>query len=863
MKRIAAVLAAGFAAWAATQEPAQDPTEGLRLFREVVSPLFAKTCAECHHPENRKADLDLTTREELLFGGESGDPTAGEDPLLLRLLEHREKPFMPKKKPALAAEQIAAVKRWIELGAPYAAPIPVEMEAWWSFGPLRTVTPPANGHPLDAFLRAKLGTKSWDLAPMADRRTLIRRLWHDLLGLAPSREEIEAFVADAQPDAWQRLIERALASPHYGERWARHWLDAARYADSAGYEFDVERPNAWPYRDFAIRAHNADLPWDEFLRWQLAGDELAPERSEATAATGFLAAGPRVDNQVLEDLRYDELDDMVATTGSAMLGVTLGCARCHDHKYDPFTAREYYQLVAAFQGTEYWDAPLRSAEEQGAVDLMTGARRMPWAHSFTDPGEGWQSEGFDDAAWARGPGGFGTRGTPGADVGTNWDTEAIWLRREFAWEADEPLALWLHHDEDVEVWLNGELIHRASGYSTEYALVELPEAKPRDGGNLLAVHCVQRVGGQYLSVIPTTRARLEGAQRKLSSVLAVRDRGPTPPDAWLLERGSPALKTEKIEYGFPAAIGLAGGDASAWEDAARERLESWRSSGRRSALALWLTDVEQGAGALAARVAVNRVWQHHFGVGLVATAGDFGVQGDPPSHPELLEWLAAEFVRSGWSLKALHRLILSSAAWQQGEDSDPRKLAEDPNNRLLARMPARRLEGEILRDRMLQASGCLNAELGGPAVMPWIHPDAIATGSTRKWNEGVVDGPATWKRSIYVFIRRSVMFPMFEVFDGPTTQQACTRRNLTTTPLQALALLNNEFTRDQAEHFAARLETEAPGDRAEQIERAFWLALQRAPKVAERAEATTFLRASPLADFCQVLFGLSEFAYVD
>jgi hypothetical protein len=856
-------LAAGAAAWAAAQEPAQEAGEGLRLFREVVAPALAQNCAECHHPGNRKGDLDLTTREELVFGGESGDPLAGEDPLLLRLVEHREKPFMPKKKPALDAAVVGGIRRWIELGAPYEGTIPVAPIAWWSFGPLRAAAPPADGHPVDAFVRAELGKIDWELAPEADRRVLIRRLWHDLLGLAPTREEVEAFVADARPDAWERLVETALASPRYGERWGRHWLDAARYADSAGYEFDVERPNTWPYRDFVIEAHNRDLPWDEFLRWQLAGDELTPDRVEATAATGFLAAGPRVDNQVLEDLRYDELDDMVATTGSAMLGVTLGCARCHDHKYDPFSAREYYQLVAAFQGTEFWDAPLAGAEERGAADLMAGARRMPWRYSFTEPSAGWIADDFDDSGWETGPGGFGTAGTPGAEVGTEWSSDAIWLRREFAWEAAEPLALWLHHDEDVAVWLNGELVYEASGYLTEYALIELPEAKPRDGGNLLAVRCRQTVGGQYVSVIPTTRERVESARRKLSTVLAVRDRGPEPPEAWLLDRGSPAMKSELLEYGFPAAIGLARGDAAAWEDAARERVDAGKSSGRRSALALWLTDVEDGAGALAARVAVNRVWQHHFGRGLVVTAGDFGVQGDPPSHPELLEWLAAEFVRSGWSLKAIHRLILTSAAWQQGDDSDPRKLAEDPDNRLLARMPARRLEGEILRDRMLQASGCLNLEAGGPAVMPWIHPDAIATGSTRKWHEDVVDGPATWRRSVYVFIRRSVMFPLFEVFDGPNAQQACARRNLTTTPLQALALLNNEFTRDQARRCATRLEAEEPGDRAAQVERAFWLTVQRAPTSAERAEAAAFLRTSPLADFVQVLFGLSEFAYVD
>ena len=832
MRLVALLTAVVAASWAATQEPAAGRDEGLRLFREVVSPLFAASCAECHNAESRKGDLDLTTREALLFGGENGNPIEGDDPLLLRLVEHREKPFMPKKKPQLDAATVLNLKRWMELDAPYEGAIVPRPVQWWSFGPLRDAPPPAKGNPVDAFVRAELAKKGLDLAPEAERGVLIRRLWHDLLGLAPTRKEVEAFVADRRPGAWERLVEVALASPRYGERWGRHWLDAARYADSAGYEFDVERPNSWPYRDFVIDATNEDLPWDQFLRWQLAGDEFAPEDPRALAATGFLTVGPRVDNQNIEQNRYDEIDDMIATTGSAMLGLTVACARCHDHKFDPIPAKDYYALSAAFIGTEFVDLPLGVGAE--------------WRYTTEDPGAAWSADNFDDSSWPQGRGGFGTADTPGASVGTEWRSSEIWLRRSFTWQ-EEPFGLWLHHDDDLEVWLNGELIHQAGGAITAYEYVELPAARPRAGRNLLAVRCRQTDGPQYVDVVPVTKAVLHQASRVQRKVLALRDRGPQPAPAWLLDRGIAEAKKEPVTLGFIRAVGDVSRAPADYLAEARSQVNTAATSGQRAALALWLTDVEHGAGALAARVEVNRIWQHHFGRGLVTTAGDFGLQGDAPSDPALLEWLAAEFVRSGWSVKALHRLILTSTAWKQVSSG----------------AGLRRIEGEIMRDRILQASGCLNLEMGGPAVMPWIHPDAIATGSTKKWRENVVDGPATWRRSVYVMVRRSVMFPLLEAFDAPTAQQACARRNVTTTPLQALALMNSAFVRDQARRFAERLEAEAPGDRAGQIENGFWLALSRAPTALEVKEASAFLERSPLADFCQILFALDEFAYLD
>ena len=961
------------------QEPASaDSAEGLKLFEERVRPILQNNCVECHNPSQSKGEFDLSTREALLFEGEFGAwviPGEPDDSELLYLIDHEDKPFMPKDAPQLAQEDRDAIRRWIELGAPYSEPIAEqggmqvteEDRQHWAFRALAEDT----GNAIDAHLERALKKRGLSLGPEAEPRQLLRRLTLDLTGLPPTPLAMEQFLAAWETDAeaaYAATVDRLLADPAYGERWGRHWLDAARYADSGGYEFDVERPDAWPYRDWVIDAYNQDLPYDLFLRLQLAGDELQPGDPAAHAATGFLTSGPRITNQQTIQNRYDELDDIVATMGSSMLGVTLGCARCHDHKFDPIPTKDYYAILGAFKNTrrvkqpmlppaelaeyrsrkaahdeemrkaqaplEEWKKRTRAAiverrlgeleltEEEAQLLLAEEDPELPvWRYALRKPADDWFQADFNDQEWPEGTPGFGTEGTPGARVGTQWKSKSIWLRREFEQRrlhmADYGLAI--HHDEDVEVYLNGELIYEAEGHVTDYQFVPLPPRalellKPMER-NVLAVHCEQTVGGQYIDVHLVDRvtvganesladrvlrsrwqalreqygdvlkvddrqlleeaSEVERAQRDAiqltidalrkveprapQQVLSIQDKGPEPEKNWLLARGNPLDPKDELELAFLQVMGPASPEEAGFPI---QRRVDGRSSGQRSSLAAWMTDVERGAGRLVARVEANRIWQHHFGVGLVTTPGDFGTMADPPSHPELLDDLAQRLIASGWSRKALHREILHSKAYRQAGQWTPELEQIDGDNRLWSYRPPVRLEAEAIRDSILAASGSLNRKMGGPGVKPWIHPDAIATGSTEKWPKGVVDGPATWRRTVYVFQRRSVLVPTLETFDLPDATQSCTRRNRTTTPTQALAMLNNPFVREQSKLFAARLEREVGEDRAAQVRLGFELTIGRPPTEQELAACLSFLTDETLADLGQVLFNLNEFLYL-
>ncbi|MAW61850.1 MAG: hypothetical protein CMJ94_13615 [Planctomycetes bacterium] len=961
------------------QEPVPaDSDEGLRLFEERVRPILQNNCVECHNPSQSKGEFDLSTREALLFEGEFGAwvvPGDPDDSELFYLIDHEDKPFMPKDAPQLSKEDRDALRRWVELGAPYSGPIAEQggmqvTEAdreHWAFRPLAEDT----GRSIDAHLQEALAERGLAMGPQAEPRTLLRRLTLDLTGLPPTPKVMEAFLAAWEQDAeaaYAAAVDRLLADPAYGERWGRHWLDAARYADSGGYEFDVERPDAWPYRDWVIEAYNQDLPYDEFLQLQLAGDELQPGNPAAHAATGFLTAGPRITNQETIQNRYDELDDIVATIGSSMMGVTLGCARCHDHKFDPIPTRDYYAILGAFKNTRTVKQPMlppaelaayraekaafdeRMSAAQAAADQAKDqirdaivARRLGklelteeaaqlllaeqdpdlpiWRYTLRKPADDWFQDDFDDSDWPEGAPGFGTAGTPGARVGTQWKSKNIWLRRAFEhrWLHMSDYGLAIHHDEDVAVYLNGELIYEAEGYVTDYQFVPLPRKaldllRPMQR-NVLAVHCKQTVGGQYVDVHFVDRATMaphqsladhvfesrwqtlrdqfgdvlqvsdeqlkeeasaaEAAElerhraaiqelrreepRGPQRVLSIQDKGPEPEKNWLLARGNPLDPKDELDLAFLQVIGPANPEEAGFP--VQPRVDG-RSSGQRTSLAQWMTDVERGAGRLVARVEANRIWHHHFGVGLVTTPGDFGTMADPPSHPALLDDLAQRLIAHGWSRKALHREILLSDAYRQQGQWTPQLEQTDGENRLWSYRPPVRLEAEAIRDSILAVSGALNPEMGGPGVRPWIHPDAIATGSTEKWPKGVVDGPATWRRTVYVFQRRSVLMPTLETFDLPNATQSCTRRNRTTTPTQALAMLNNPFMRQQAKLFAARLEREAGADRADQVQHAFALALGRPPSESELAQCLSFLTDETLADLCQVLFNLNEFLYL-
>lgn len=590
---------------------------------------------------------------------------------------------------------------------------------YWAFHSLDPVKPPPAenqswvSNDIDRFVLARAQSKGLALNGPTDRVKLIRRASFDLIGLAPTRNEVESFVSDKSPDAYEKLITRLLASPHYGERWGRHWLDVARFGESHGYESDNERPTAWTYRDAVIRSLNQGMPFDQFVRWQVAGDVLKEDDPLALALTGFITSGStvtNVDGVDKEKAMYDKMDDIVSATGSAFLGLTVGCARCHDHKHDPIAQRDYYRLVGFFL-----------------------------------------------------PGKAG--------------------------------------DRDVSIGASGSKV----------------------------------------------KALIWNGGKKRNNPL--------------LKRGDVEQKDGDVGFGVLTALSPSDGDVGVWIATSEKK-----SGDGRPGLAQWLTDVKEGAGSLLARVIVNRLWQHHFGVGLVKTSNNFGNVGDKPTHPELLNWLAGELVRGGWKLKPMHRLIMTSSVYTQGTGWDRKRHDIDPENTLLWRRQPRRLEAEILRDSIMNTAGALNRQLYGPSVKPWVSKDAINTGSTNKWPVNVKDGPATWRRSIYVFMRRSMRVPFFETFDVPDAMQSRGVREQTTVATQALMLLNNHFVRDQAERFAARVKASVDSpDIHKVIEQAYWLALSRSPTQEESKISSELLakEGQSIENFCHILFTLNEFAYVD
>ena len=709
--------------------------EGLQLFKEQVRPVFIEKCLDCHGGKAIKGEFDLSDRAPLLKSGAIDGGAAGSR--LRALIAHEDEPKMPKKGPKLPDETIAKIARWIDLGAPYDRPLvdraavstaklagpTAEDRNFWAFRRLANPTPPTvepgdwSGSPIDRFLLAKLREKTLTPNPPAERRALIRRVTFDLIGLAPSPQEVDSFVADPAPDAYERRVDRLLASPRHGERWARHWMDVARFAESHGYEQDYDRPHAYHYRDFLIRALNEDLPYDQFVRWQIAGDELAPGNAMAMAATGFLGAGAfptQLTEAEFESARYEELNDMTATTGSAFLGLSVGCARCHDHKFDPIPAEDYYRITSAFTTTIRSEVDLPDSPGGGPAKVQVTA------------------EGFPHTK---------------------------------------------HHADD-------------RGFPHFY------------------------------------------------------------PQTFVLSRGDVHQKKREATAGFLGVLTPEGLDASAWKVEPTEA--SSRSSYRRAALAGWLTDVDRGAGALAARVIVNRLWQHHFGRGIVATPNDFGVQGDRPTHPELLDWLAGELVRDGWRLKPLHRAIVTSAAYRQGDQFDEPRATIDRDDAYLWRRAPRRLEAEAIRDAMFQVSGLLDGRQYGPGSLDAAMP----------------------RRSVYFFIKRSQLIPSMMLFDWPEHLVSIGRRGTTTTASQALLFLNSPEARRCAESFAARLEG-ATDDEVPAL--AYKLALGREPTAAEAQAAAEFLRdqrasyekagtpeprRTTLADFGQAVLGSSEFLYL-
>jgi len=801
-----------------------------------ASKIIAANCVGCHGALIKNAGLDLRKRDTILKGGERGAAVSPGNPDLSRIyrqVAHLDEPHMPPGR-KLSGEDIDTLKTWIARGVPYEdildqkdedaraalakledRPITPAERKWWAFQKVATPAPPVlqnkswARNAVDQFLLASMEKKGLTPSPQTDKRSLARRAFLDLTGLPPTPSELKEFLDDQRPEAFDRLTDKLLDSPHYGERWARHWLDLVRFSDSGGFEYDRERDNAWRYRDYVIRAFNNDKPYDRFVKEQLAGDELYPDNVEARIATGYLRLG--VENNIkTEQTRIDELDDIVVTTANSLLGVTVGCARCHNHKFDPIAQKDYYRMQAVFFGAKAEERPLGTAAELAKSKEATKA-----IEEMQKP-----------------------------------------LRKEMR---------------AVEQPTRDKIVARRKAELPEYMRLALatPMEKRTDGQKLNANQVEKtleniREEDLIAEMPPPARAKRELLQAqfddldrqkpKLETAMAMTEAGRDAPASYFLHRGNVGQKGSRMTPGV-----LSAAFEGEWQFPAPPA--DAKSSFRRAGFAEWVTSPDN---PLTARVMVNRIWQNHFGEGIVRTPSNFGKMGERPTHPELLDYLATEFVQSGWSIKHIHRLIMKSSAYRMASDDIEANRKIDEDNKLVWRMPRRRVEGEVIRDAVLATAGTLDRGVGGPAVYPYIDPVLFQSSSKRSWNGKAVNDPSTYRRSVYVFSKRTIPLPMLETFDRPDTMSSCGRRNRSTIAPQALILMNNEFIGTQAKHFAQRLEAEAGADTTAQVKLAYELALSRQPRPDEIAKAVDFIQSYPhgLVDFSHALFNINEFVYI-
>jgi hypothetical protein len=715
-------------------------------------------------------------------------------------------------------------------------------DAWWAYRELvRPAVPQVKGsawvrNPIDAFILSKLEARGLAPAPPAPKAALLRRISYDLTGLPPSPEEVDAFLADDSPDAYERLVERLLASPRHGEKWGRHWLDLVRYAETNGYERDGTKPNAWRFRDYVIRSFNEDKPYDRFVREQIAGDEIEPATADAIIATGYYRLG-LWDDEAADPLqaRYDELDDILSTTAQAFLATTINCARCHDHKADPVPQEDYYRMLAFFADIPRYGA--RSASEKHILTDITG---------LVAPGPG------PPARWS------GTQ----AELDALFDRKAAVAREIGEIEAAAIVRMSAEDQRRTE----GE--ERAEVLAAKLHLHLEPAEKKRWDDLKAELERIEKaIEGERE---PRREARGRGRRSRDSGrvlALSINNCDPQPPPVHLLVRGSPHAPGKEVEPGFPRALSPAG---PATAPTGKGPPPGPRSAGRRRALADWIVSAEN---PIAPRAIANRLWLHHFGRGLVRTPNDFGKLGEQPTHPDLLDWLASEIIARGWSLKSMHRLIVTSSAYRMSSGDDPAGLAKDPANDAFWRFDPRRLTAEEVRDSVLAVNGSLNLEMGGPSVYTEVPRAVLATSSQpgRAWGQSP---PAQRdRRSVYVFMKRSLIEPVLATFDIADPDSSCAARFTTTVPTQALTSLNGDFFTREAARFAERLRREAGGGAAAQVRLALRLALSREPSAREVEENAAFLRslateegsseAKALDHFSLLVFNLNEFLYLD
>jgi len=866
----------------------QSKTESGSVTQDDVIPIMLLRCTACHGLRMQEGGLDLRTRESMLKGGKSGPAMVlgkPDESLIVKMMRSGEMP--PKKrlivvgvKPATDAET-AKVARWIELGAPVVAE-PSELAGtdadplvsdkdrnFWSFQPPKPVAPPVVKHadcvrnPIDAFLLSHLEAKGLSFSTEADKLTLMRRVYFDVIGLAPEPAEIQAYMADKSPGAYEKLVDRLLASPHYGERWGRYWLDAAGYADSEGGKLSADhpRPYAWRYRDYVIQSLNADKPYDRFLTEQIAGDELldyehatvvTKQMMDNLIATGFLRMAPDSTSERevnFDDDRLDVVADEIDVLSSTVMGLTMKCAHCHSHKYDPIPQRDYYRLDAVLKGAydeHDWLQPLYISKTTQIVTETQG-RLLP----FVDPGK----TPFELAEEAR------NREDHNADIDKElaalksaWDEKIGPLKKKVLDERLNKLPKSLQDDLRAVAKVAPEERTEVQKYLAEKFGTTL-KVSSDDLKAVDPAYAKQEEKHQSQMLL------LEAQKISDPKIQALWDRG-EPSPTYILRRGSPSNFGPLVEPGVPAVLvkGLQPYEVKApWPGA--------HKTGRRLALANWLVQPNH---PLTARVMVNRLWANHFGEGIVSTLGNFGHTGAAPSNQPLLDWLAVEFVKQNWSLKAMHRLMLTSTAYRQSSAVTPALEKADPDNRLVSRMPLRRMDAEVLNDTILEVAGRLDTRMFGPADPVLVREDGLVT---------PVELPTGWRRGIYVNQRRSKVPTMLDNFDFPQLSPACLSRTQSNVAPQALHLLNNATIYGLAGDFAARLLKEAGSDTRRQIETAYWMALSRPPSAEEMRAASddlTKLKQEAVKDakgaiaehealtaFCHTIFNSAAFLYVD
>jgi len=999
----ALLASSAFVQTAAPQNPAD-----IEYFEKKIRPVLVDHCYKCHSAASKEAKggLLLDTRDGLLKGGESGPtivPGKPDQGLLLKALRHADGLKMPPKG-KLGEAVVADFTKWIEMGAPdpregkstFTPKRIIDLEAGrkaWAFQPLGTSAPPAVQDkpwvrtPVDRFILAKLEANNLTPSPAVGREKLVRRAYQDLWGLPPTPEQLDAALADKSDQWFEKAIDQLLNSPRHGERWARHWLDVVRFAESGGYEFDGDRAGAYLYRDFVIQALNEDMPYSEFVRLQVAGDHIKPGDFRSATATGFLVAGPypgQTTQHTLEIIRYDHLDDMVSTLGTSMLGLSLGCARCHEHKFDPIPQEDYYRLVAALGRTDssatrldpnpevyrqakaafdQAHAPLLAARDKFVKEEMP-ARVLKWQQAEANqPAPAWlvldmaspgktvfkkQDDGSQLATGAApktvtytftaqthqkgitairldaladaslpksGPGrapdgnflltSISLTAAPLKD-GAKAKPSPVKLRAAQATyeQKDRPLAAAVAGDKKSGWSVGGE-----TGKS-HTAVFETEAEVGHEGGTLLTFTLKFEsdgfaIGRPRLAIATSPRpVKLDGAAapQNAREVLALLeasqgqldDKNRVQVGHWFraldvetnkihdaVDQHAKLTPQPKLSNVFVATSGRGGdvhflirGETQRKNGVAKpgfvqvlmdgpERDQRWTTTTSpkgpipvepRTALANWLVDTNHGAGRLLARVIVNRLWQHHMGRGIVATPNDFGVQGEPPTHPELLDYLAGELIKGGWKLKPIHKLIMTSAVYMQGSQATEAALKADPSNKLWGRRPARRLEAEAIRDSLLAVSGTLDTTLYGPGTLDENSP----------------------RRSVYLTVKRSRLIPLLQMFDAPEAIQSIGGRQTTTVATQALAMMNSPFVRQRAEKFAQRIRPKTAEALPQAVDDAYRAALTRLPSAAERERMLGYLNKQieshgknpkaldlALTDFCQVLLCLNEFVYVD